>query len=48
MPNRALYAAICVLAVLTVVLGYKVYQDRRATTGVEINVGPNGIAIEKK
>jgi hypothetical protein len=37
-----------VLALATAVLGYRSYQERQKTTGIEINVGPGGISIEKK
>lgn len=30
------------------VLGYKLYEENRKTTGVEINVGPRGLSIEQK
>jgi len=37
-----------VLAVVAVIFGYQLYQNRQKTAGVEINVGQNGISIEKK
>ena len=43
-----LYLAIGVLAVTAAVLGYQVYQDRKEPKGVQINIGPGGLAIEKK
>ena len=48
MNRNVLYIVIGALAVTTVVLGYYVYQERRNTTGIEINVGESGISIEKK
>ena len=36
------------LVVVTVVIGYQLYQERQKTTGIEINVGKSGISIEKK
>jgi predicted negative regulator of RcsB-dependent stress response len=49
MINRnALFLVIGALVVATVVFGYQVYQDGRDKTGVEINVGGQGISIEKK
>jgi hypothetical protein len=30
------------------VLGYQLYQDRKKPEGVNINLGPGGISIEKK
>jgi predicted negative regulator of RcsB-dependent stress response len=37
-----------VLVVVTVVIGYQLYQERQKTTGIEIDVGKTGISIEKK
>jgi hypothetical protein len=31
-----------------VVFGYRLYQERQKTTGIEINVGKSGVSIEKK
>jgi hypothetical protein len=36
------------LVLVTVVIGYQLYQERQKTTGIEINVGKGGISIEKK
>jgi hypothetical protein len=30
------------------VMGYQLYQDRKKPEGVRIEVGPNGLSIEKK
>jgi predicted negative regulator of RcsB-dependent stress response len=48
MNRNILYLVIGVLAVVTVVIGYQLYQERQKTTGIEINVGKSGISIEKK
>ena len=48
MNRNILYVVIGVLAVATVIFGYQLYQERRKTTGIEINVGKSGISIEKK
>lgn len=48
MNRNGLYLVIGVLAVVAVIFGYQLYQDRQKTTGVEINVGRTGISIEKK
>ena len=48
MNRNGLYPAIGVLAVVAVIFGYQLYQDRQKTAGVEINVGRTGISIEKK
>jgi hypothetical protein len=29
-------------------LGYNFYQERQKTAGIEINIGKNGVSIEKK
>jgi hypothetical protein len=36
------------LAFAAVVFGYRLYQERQKTTGVEISVGNTGVSIEKK
>ena len=48
MNRNILYVAIGVLAVIAVIFGYQLYQERQKTSGLEINVGKNGISIEKK
>jgi predicted negative regulator of RcsB-dependent stress response len=48
MNRNVLYLVIGVLAIVTVVIGYQLYQERQKTTGIEIDVGKNGISIEKK
>jgi len=37
-----------VLAVVAVVLGYQLYQERQKPAGVAISIGERGISIEKK
>jgi hypothetical protein len=37
-----------VLAIAVAVLGYQLYQDRKQPDGVQINVGPGGLTIEKR
>jgi hypothetical protein len=46
--SNILYLAIGALIVVVAVLGYQVYQDRKKPEGVNINLGPGGISIEKK
>jgi RsiW-degrading membrane proteinase PrsW (M82 family) len=46
--NNLLYLVIGALAVVVVVLGYQLYQDRKKPEGLQINVGPGGVSIEKK
>ena len=48
MNRNVLYLVIGVLAVVTAVIGYQLYQERQKTAGIEINVGKTGISIEKK
>ncbi len=48
MNRNVLYLVIGVLAIVTAVIGYQLYQERQKTTGIEINVGKSGITIEKK
>ncbi|RKE73887.1 hypothetical protein [Pseudorhodoplanes sinuspersici] len=46
--NNLLYLVIGALAVIVAILGYNLYQERKQPDGVQINVGPGGISIEKK
>jgi hypothetical protein len=46
--TNILYLIIGVLIVAAAVLGYQLYQDRHPPEGVHIDVGPNGLSIEKK
>ena len=46
--TNMLYLAVGALAVVVAVLGYYLYQGRKKPDGVQINVGPGGISIEKK
>lgn len=39
---------VAVLCVAVGVLGYKVYEDNREPKGVQINLGPSGITVDKK
>ena len=48
MNRNTLYLVIGALVVVTVVIGYQLYQERQKTTGIEINVGKSGISIERK
>jgi RsiW-degrading membrane proteinase PrsW (M82 family) len=43
-----LYLVVGVLAVTAAVLGYQLYQDRKEPKGLHIDIGPGGLAIEKK
>ena len=46
--SNILYLAVGALAVIVAVLGYQLYQDRKKPEGVNINLGPGGISIQKK
>jgi hypothetical protein len=46
--NNILYLVVGALSVAVVVLSYQLYQDRKKPEGVNINLGPGGISIEKK
>ena len=46
--RNTLYLIIGALAVAVAVLGYQLYQERKEPQGMQINVGPGGISIEKK
>lgn len=45
---NVLYLVVGALAVAVAVLGYQLYQDRKKPEGVNINLGPGGISIDKK
>ena len=46
--NNILYLAIGALVIVTAVLSYLLYQDRKQPEGMRIDLGPNGLSIEKK
>jgi hypothetical protein len=46
-PNLV-YIVIAVLAVTAAVLGYQLYQEKKEPKGLQINVGPGGVSMEKK
>jgi hypothetical protein len=46
--TNLLYLAIGALVVIAAILGYSLYQEKKKPEGVQINVGPGGITIEKK
>ena len=48
MNRNTTYLIIGVLAVVVVVFGYQLYQERHKPGGVEISIGERGISIEKK
>ena len=46
--DNLLYLIIGVLIVTVGVLGYSLYEEKREPAGVQINVGPGGLSIEKR
>jgi hypothetical protein len=46
--SNILYLAVGALVVIVAVLSYQLYQDRKKPEGVNINLGPGGISIQKK
>jgi len=46
--TNILYLIVGVLVIVVAVLGYELYQERHPPEGVHIDVGPNGLTIEKK
>ena len=48
LSRNVLYMLVGALVVVVAVLGYQLYQDRKKPEGVNINLGPGGISIEKK
>jgi len=48
MNRGALYLVIGILIVAGVAMGYQLYGERQRTERIVIDVGKNGISIEKK
>jgi hypothetical protein len=46
--NNILYLIIGALVIVVAVLSYQLYQDRHPPEGVHIDLGPNGLTIQKK
>jgi uncharacterized membrane protein len=48
--NRStiLYLIVAVLVIAVGILSYQLYQDRKQPEGVHIDLGPNGLTIQKK
>ena len=46
--DNILYLIIGALVIVTAVLSYLLYQDRKQPEGMRIDLGPNGLSIEKK
>jgi hypothetical protein len=46
--NNALFLLVGALAVVAAILAWNLYQAKKQPDGMQINVGPGGISIEKK
>src|SRR3954453_18471421 len=46
--SNLLYLVIGALVVVVGFLGYQYYQDHKEPKGVQLNIGPSGVSIEKK
>ena len=46
--SNIIYLVVGALVIVVAVMGYQLYQDRKKLEGVRIDVGPNGLSIEKK
>lgn len=47
-PRNILFLIIGALIVAVGALSWKVYQDNKKPQGVQLNIGPGGVSIEKK
>ena len=46
--SNVLFTLIGALVVAVGVLGYMVYHDHKRPDGVQINLGPGGVSVEKR
>jgi hypothetical protein len=46
--SNILFLVIEALVIVVAIMGYEIYQDRKQPEGMRIDVGPNGVKIEKK
>jgi hypothetical protein len=46
--DNILYLIIGALVIVIAVLSYQLYQDHKQPEGMRIDLGPNGLSIEKK
>ena len=46
--RNIIFLIVGALIVVVAVLGYQLYQDRKQPEGMRIDLGPNGLSIEKK
>ncbi len=48
MDQRILFAVMGALAIIVIVLGLQLQHERDKTTGINIDIGKNGLTIQKK
>jgi hypothetical protein len=48
MTRNSIYLLTTIVAIVTLVLSYQLYQERHKTSSIEINVGGRSISIEKR
>jgi hypothetical protein len=46
--DNILYLIIGALVIVIVVLSYQLYREHKQPEGMRIDLGPNGLSIEKK
>ena len=46
--NNMLYLAVGALAVVAAILAWNLYETKKQPDGVQINIGPGGVSIDKK
>jgi hypothetical protein len=46
--RNLLFLVVGALLVVSIGLGYALYQERQKRSGFEISVGPHGLAVDKK
>ncbi len=46
--RNILYLIVGALVVVVAVLGYNLYQEKKKPEGLQINIGPGGISVDKK
>jgi predicted negative regulator of RcsB-dependent stress response len=46
--DNILYLIIGALVIVVVVLSYQLFQEHKQPEGMRIDLGPNGLSIEKK
>lgn len=46
--SNVLYAVLGALVIAVGVLSYSLYEAKKKPDGVQINLGPGGVSIEKK